>query len=198
MIALSLRTLFLGVTVLLAPPGVAQPVPFPLQKEKPKFPPPPPLPAPGPLTARTGDDAVRVLKIERHNALLELVARHRTTIQLVGGTREDLEAYLEALSKFTAARLELETNPAERVAVLKILVEQFQQHDEAMRRRFESGNLRPHDVVRARIARLDAELRLAEEQAAVAPSGKTPAQLVPLAPTCVPLATAPRHPRWRR
>jgi len=186
-----LRAFTITATLFLAAPAVAQPTPP--HKEKPKLS-PVPLPAPGPLKARPGDDAVRVLRVERHNALLELVARYKTTIEHSGGTREDLDAYLDALSKFTAARLELEADPAERVAVLKVLVELFRRHDEATVRRFEVGNLRPHDVVRARVARLDAELRLAEELAAAPRNGTPPAQAVPLAPACAPSRRLP----WRR
>ncbi|HJZ59034.1 MAG TPA: hypothetical protein VKE74_29085 [Gemmataceae bacterium] len=96
MTASRLAALVTGCVLFLAAPLLAQPVSLPNASPNPellatqKSPPAPELPPPGTLKARPGDDPVRVLKIERHNALLELLARSEAVLKIQGG-REAME-----------------------------------------------------------------------------------------------------------
>jgi hypothetical protein len=188
-----------GCVLFLAASAVAQPeLPQPgLPKMSPKgLPPVPDLPAPGLLQARPGDDPVRLLKIERHNALLELLARYEALFRINGGSREDVDAYMQTLTQFTDARVELESDPAVRIAALKVLVEKFREHEKNVLRRVEQGTSPPQTAVRARIARLEAEIKLAQATAD-ATTGAVPSIVPAVLPVCPPSRPALR-PLWRR
>jgi hypothetical protein len=176
-------TRFLPVTVvccaLLAPPAPAQP-----PKDDPALPPAPGQPPakeeptlPPALAAKPGEDPVRALRIERHNALREWLVMTDEMFRLRGPTAEESRQYAQVLARFFDARLELESDQAERVRTLGSMVAAAGRRERQVEQRVKNGVEPPQNLSLARADRLGAEIRLAEEKARAKPA--TPAAAAP-------------------
>ncbi|HJZ59035.1 MAG TPA: hypothetical protein VKE74_29090 [Gemmataceae bacterium] len=89
--------------------------------------------------------------------------------------------------------MELEPASAGQVAALKVLVEKFRHHEESTLRMVEQGAVPPQTAVRARIARLEVEIKLAHATAAARNTSAPPAAPAVVVPVC-----SPRRLLWRR
>jgi hypothetical protein len=123
-----------------------------------------------PLPPVPGEDESRKLLREKRN---EAVAAARGSYEEFLKGRGDTDDVYRSCQRVVGAELELSATPAERVALLKQLVEAMTEVEKVLQSWRALRRVRDADVHRARYERLDAEIRLLRaKRDAEPPAGK--------------------------
>jgi hypothetical protein len=126
------------------------------------------LKAPG-VSSDKEADKLKQLRQERLATLRELVEQTQREYQAGKASFDQLHQATQALLH---AELELCSSDKERIVVLEKILAQAKQHEETAVQRYKSGNVTASDALRAKAARLEAEVALERTKSRLAAGPK--------------------------
>ena len=126
-----------------------------------------------PIEAAQGDDALRAKLKERHNTAVRLLQAH---IDRYRSGIADLSAVFESAQEVAAAKMVLAQNAGERADVARHVVEATRAVESRLEKQVQAGVGLEVNLLRARLARENAEielLSLQQQSSATAPTTQT-------------------------